>query len=79
MKLSEGKKGHKYHVNKIELPVNLERRLEVIGMTDGATVEILEKKKSGSMSVKFRGTRFAIGKNIAKGIDVGGESTCRKL
>lgn len=79
MRLSEGKKGLKYNVYNIELPEALHRRLEVIGMTDGTTVEILEKKKSGSMTVKLRGTRFALGENIAKGIYVGGETTCRKL
>ena len=79
MRLSEGREGLKYCVYNIELPVALHRRLEVIGMTDGTTVEILEKKKSGSMTVKFRGTRFALGENIARGINVGGETTCRKL
>ena len=78
MRLSDGKTGQKYIIYNIELPESLRRRLEVIGMINGTNVEIMQKKKSGSMSVKFRGTRFAIGENIAKGIDVGGEVLCQK-
>lgn len=79
MKLSEGQKGLAYRIHSIDLPMATHRRLEVIGMTEGTRVLILERKKSGSMVVKFRGTRFALGENISKGISVGGGGSCQKL
>lgn len=71
MVVSEGKKGAQYHVVAIELQEQIQRRLEMLGMTQGAALQILNKKRGGAIILKVRGTRFAIGKEIADGITIG--------
>lgn len=68
MSLSEGRIGRSYQVEKIDLPVNLEKRLEALGMTCGTSVAVLNSKSRGVLIVKVRGTRFALGRNITKNI-----------
>lgn len=70
MKLIKAKTGGKYRVNLINLEKELSMRLETLGLTNGTFVEVINKKNYGAMVVKIRGTRFAVGKNIAEGIDV---------
>ena len=70
MRLKEGKNHHTYIVEKIEIEVNLERRLEALGLTEGSKITVLNNDKKGAMTVKFRGTRFALGRRIADNIFV---------
>lgn len=70
MKLKEGLNHHVYRVQKIELELALERRLEALGLTAGSKVTLLNNDKKGSLTVRFRGTRFAMGKRIADHITV---------
>ena len=70
MRLKEGKNNKVYIVEQIELEQNLERRLEALGLTEGSRIEVLKKKKKGALTVRFRGTRFALGKRIADHIIV---------
>ncbi|HJC82323.1 MULTISPECIES: FeoA family protein [Anaerostipes] len=72
MKLSQGRIGNTYTVQKMELPINIEKRLEALGMTHGTSVLILNSKSRGVLIVKVRGTRFALGRNITENIQVGG-------
>ena len=53
-------------VTGLELPV--ERRLEALGLTEGTSITVLNKKNNGAVIVKVRGSRFAVGNNIAAGI-----------
>ncbi len=46
------------------------RRLEALGVNERTPVTILNKKKSGSVIIKVRGTRLALGRRIAEGIEV---------
>lgn len=71
MYLCDGKIGNEYKVEDIELPTNIEKRLEALGMTRGTSVAILNSKYHGVLIVKVRGTRFALGRNITKNILVG--------
>ena len=71
MLLCDGKVGNIYTVADMNLPANLERRLEALGMTHGTKVSVLNSKGRGILIVKVRGTRFALGKNISKNITVG--------
>ena len=71
MYLCDGKIGNEYKVEDIELPTNIEKRLEALGMTRGTSVAVLNSKNHGVMIVKVRGTRFALGRNITKNILVG--------
>ena len=68
MYLCDGKIGNEYKVEDIDLPVNIEKRLEALGMTP---IAVLNSKSRGVLIVKVRGTRFALGRNITKNILVG--------
>ena len=70
MRLSEGEIGGRYQVQSIQLPVPMEKHLEALGITRGTTVSVLNSKNQGVLIVKVRGTRFAMGKNITKNIEV---------
>lgn len=71
MYLCDGKIGNEYKVEDIDLPVNIEKRLEALGMTHGTSIAVLNSKSRGVLIVKVRGTRFALGRNITKNILVG--------
>lgn len=71
MYLCDGKPGKEYQVMDMNLPVNMEKRLEALGMTKGTSVAVLNSKNKGVLIVKVRGTRFAFGRNITKNIVVG--------
>lgn len=71
MYLCDGKTGNRYKVLDMELPVNIEKRLEALGMTSGTSIAVLNSKSRGVLIVKVRGTRFALGRNITKNILVG--------
>lgn len=71
MYLCDGKIGNEYKVEDIDLPVNIEKRLEALGMTRGTSIAVLNSKSWGVLIVKVRGTRFALGRNITKNILVG--------
>lgn len=70
MRLNEGQKGSVLQVLHMELPVQTERRLEVLGMLEGSRIQVVNRKKYGAMIVKIRGTRFALGDKITGSIEV---------
>lgn len=70
MKLYEGQKGSTLEVVHMDLPVQTERRLEVLGMLEGTRITVVNRKKKGAMIIKIRGTRFAVGQNITEHIEV---------
>ena len=70
MRLKEGRNHHTYQVQEINTELNLERRLEALGLTTGYNITILNNDKKGAITVRFRGTRFALGKRIADNIVV---------
>ena len=70
MKLYEGQKGSTLQVIHMELPVQTERRLEVLGMLEGTRITVVNRKKKGAMIIKIRGTRFAVGQGITECIEV---------
>ncbi len=71
MTLREGKIGQAYRVRDICLEDKVKRRLQMLGMTKGTSIAVLNNKKSGSVILKVRGTRFAVGRQIAEGIVIG--------
>ena len=71
MYLCDGKIGNECKVEDIDLPLNIEKRLEALGMTRGTSIAVLNSKSRGVLIVKVRGTRFALGRNITKNILVG--------
>lgn len=70
MNVSQAQKGRTYLVKKVNLEGNIERRLEMLGMTDQVKLMVLNKKNQGVVIIKVRGTRFAIGKEIADAIEI---------
>lgn len=70
MILQEASAGERYVVEAMVLPVELERRLEALGLIEGTPIDVLRKKRRGAMIVTVRGTRFAIGYGIASHIQV---------
>ena len=70
MTLYEGEKGSTLLVLRMALPVQTERRLEVLGMLEGTRIVVVNRKKRGAMIVKIRGTSFAMGQSITRHIEV---------
>ena len=68
MTLIQGKVGHQYIVERLDLSGVLEKRLEALGLTIGTKVLLLNRKANGSLIFKVRGTRLAVGKDIAHAI-----------
>ena len=70
MTLYEAIPGTFYVVESMELNEKVGRRLEALGLIHGTKLEVLNRKKNGTMIFKARGTRLAIGKEISAGIFV---------
>ena len=70
MKLREGEIGHTYLVQKVEVDDTITRRLEALGVNEGTPVDVLNRKGAGSVIIKVRGTRLALGKRLSSGITV---------
>lgn len=70
MTLDLAKIGKRYEVAKVELSGVTGRRLEALGLTQGTKIELLNQKRTGAVIFKVRGTRLAVGKQIAASIMV---------
>ena len=68
MTLVDAIPGFEYIVESMELNEKVGRRLEALGLIHGTKLEVLNRKKNGTMIFKVRGTRLAIGKEISAGI-----------
>ena len=70
MFLKDVQTGHSCIVEHIDLPFQMERRLEALGMTKESVISVLNRKGKGIMIIKLRGTRFALGYNMTRHITV---------
>ena len=70
MTLDKGIVGESYTVEALELPAQVEHRLEAIGMTLQGKVSVLGRKDRGTLILKVRGARFAMGRGITQKITV---------
>ncbi len=70
MKLNEGEIGKNYVVTGVLARMQVARRLEALGVNERTPVTVLNKKGSGSLIIKVRGTRLALGRQIAEGITI---------
>lgn len=75
MKLNEGTIGQTYIVKSVLVDDTITRRLEALGVNELTPVTVLNKKGSGSIIIKVRGTRLAFGKRISEGIEIKEGST----
>ncbi|MEY8338182.1 FeoA family protein [Lachnospiraceae bacterium 62-35] len=69
-KLYEGTKGSVYQVKSVMVDERLTRRLEALGVNEGTRIVLMNKKGSGTLIIKVRGTRLALGRRIAEGIEI---------
>lgn len=70
MKLYEGSKGSTYTVYGVMVDEIITRRLEALGVNEMTPVTVINKKRSGTVIIKVRGTRLALGRRIAEGIEI---------
>lgn len=70
MTLLDTQKEKWYQVKEIREKENVQRRLEALGILVGTRVQVLNQKRSGSTIIRVRGTRWALGRTIAAGIEV---------
>ena len=70
MKLNEGIIGRTYREESVAVNETITRRLEALGVNNMTPVTLLNKKGSGSVIFKVRGTRLAVGKRISDGIEI---------
>lgn len=70
MTIIEGKVKHDYIVTDIVIDEVIMRRLEALGINSGTRLRLMNQKKNGTVIIKVRGTRWAIGRDIAGGIQV---------
>lgn len=68
MTLKDAHQGKPYTVEAVLLPEGLKRRLSILGMTAGSSVELIRKKYSGAEIISIRGARYAIGRKIAENV-----------
>ena len=69
-RLNECEVGGRYVVAGVQVDESITRRLEALGGNEGTPVNILNKKGSGSVIIKVRGTRLALGRRLSEGITV---------
>ena len=70
MKLHEGTVGKTYVVRSVLVDEKITRRLEALGVNELTPLVLMNKKGSGTVIIKIRGTRLALGRRIAEGIEV---------
>ncbi|WP_313072926.1 FeoA family protein [Lacrimispora sp.] len=70
MKLYEGEIGKIYIVYSVMVKAGITRRLEALGVTELTPVTLMNKKGSGTVIIKVRGTRLALGRKISEGIEI---------
>lgn len=73
--LNECEVGKRYVVTGVQVDESITRRLEALGVNEGTPVNILNKKGSGSVIIKIRGTRLALGRRLSEGITVKEEAS----
>ncbi len=70
MTLDKGIIGKSYQVKNIDLDDKLTKHLQAIGMTKDVIITILNNKHHGTLIIKLRQTRYAIGRHISNKIEV---------
>ena len=70
MKLHECEIGKTYIVYSVMVDDTITRRLEALGVNEMTPVTLMNKKGSGTVIIKVRGTRLALGRRISEGIEI---------
>ena len=70
MKLNETPIEKDFRVADVRENEKILRRLEALGILEGTRVRVLNRKRNGAIIIKVRGSRWALGNDIAQGIEV---------
>ena len=70
MKLNETPIEKDFRVADVRENEKILRRLEALGILEGTRVRVLNRKRNGATITKVRGSRWALGNDIAQGIEV---------
>ncbi|MCH4178322.1 MAG: ferrous iron transport protein A [Megasphaera sp.] len=70
MTLDRSIAGHIYIIECLHLPEKTEKRLQALGMIKGTSITVLNNKNQGTLIIKMRCTRLALGKGISSRIEV---------
>lgn len=70
MRLCQGVPGTPYEIADLFAEEALRGRLKALGIYPYTRVEIVTKKRSGALIILLRGTRLAMGRKIADGIEI---------
>ena len=70
MTLTSAEIGNTYIVESMDLDLVTKRRLGALGITRGTSVKMLNRNSGGAVIFMVRGSRLAVGKNIAKSIEI---------
>lgn len=70
MKLNETPIEKDFRVKDVREDEKILRRLEALGILEGTRVRVLNRKRNGATIIKVRGSRWAFGNDIARGIEV---------
>ena len=70
MKLNQADILLNYRITSVQEQEQIQRRLEALGILEGTKVVVLNRKRNGSTIIKVRGSRWALGNEIAEGIEV---------
>lgn len=70
MTLYEAEKGASCLIKGLYVEPAITRRLQALGLNDGTTVNVLNRKRHGALIIQVRGTRLALGKHISSNIEI---------
>ena len=70
MKLNQADILQNYRITSVQEQEKIQRRLEALGILEGTKVVVLNRKRNGSTIIKVRGSTWALGNEIAEGIEV---------
>ena len=70
MKLNQADILQNYRITSVQEQEKIQRRLEALGILEGTKVVVLNRKRNGSTIIKVRGSRWALGNEIAEGLEV---------
>ena len=75
MTLKDAQVGKRYRIEKLMLDQPIKQRLESMGLIEGTNVRKINEVFDGSIIFIVRGTRLAIGKDLAEQIGVCSDSS----
>ena len=70
MRLSEVRQNHQYIIKQINTSESMKLRLRGLGLAPDTRLQLLFRKRCGTVIIWERGTRLAVGSQLAEKIEV---------